>query len=171
MEDFVGKEEQKRRRLPNGFGQISKIENRNLRNPYRAMVTVGKTPEGKPIVKPLKPQSYFRTYNEAYQALLKYNSNPYDLSERMTMNDLFDNWFEEHAKKIGEQSAKNIRYDWAHATQIHNISVVKLRPEDVRALMDNKNISLRIRRRVRGTLISMLDYAITCELVPRNVAK
>ena len=26
----------KRRRLPNGFGQISEIKNRNLRNPFRA---------------------------------------------------------------------------------------------------------------------------------------
>ena len=55
----------KRRRLPNGFGQISEIKNRNLRNPFRAMVTVGKTPEGRPICKPLKPESYFSTYNES----------------------------------------------------------------------------------------------------------
>lgn len=53
----------KRRRLPNGFGQISEIKNRNLRNPFRAMITVGKTPEGRPICKPLKPESYFATYN------------------------------------------------------------------------------------------------------------
>lgn len=69
----------KRRRLPNGFGQISEIKNRNLRNPFRAMVTVGKTPEGKPICKPLKPESYFATYNDAYAALVEYNKNPYDL--------------------------------------------------------------------------------------------
>ena len=31
----------KRRRLPNGFGQISEIKNRKLRNPFRAMITVG----------------------------------------------------------------------------------------------------------------------------------
>lgn len=53
----------KRRRLPNGFGQISEIKNRNLRNPFRAMVTVGKTSTGRPICKPLKPESYFPTYN------------------------------------------------------------------------------------------------------------
>lgn len=56
----------KRRRLPNGFGQISEIKNRNLRNPFRAMVTVGKTSTGRPICKPLKPESYFPTYNDAY---------------------------------------------------------------------------------------------------------
>ena len=51
-------------------------QNRNLRNPFRAMVTVGKTPDGKPICKPLKPESYFATYNDAYAALVEYNKNP-----------------------------------------------------------------------------------------------
>ena len=64
----------KRRRLPNGFGQISEIKNRNLRNPFRAMVTVGKTSTGRPICKPLKPESYFPTYNDAYTACLLYTS-------------------------------------------------------------------------------------------------
>lgn len=72
----------KRRRLPNGFGQISEIKNRNLRNPFRAMVTVGKTQDGKPICKPLKPDSYFSTYNDAYAALVEYNKNPYDSAPR-----------------------------------------------------------------------------------------
>ena len=59
----------KRRRLPNGFGQISEIKNRNLRNPFRAMVTVGKTQDGKPICKPLKPDSYFATTMTPMQRL------------------------------------------------------------------------------------------------------
>ena len=54
----------RRMRLPNGFGNITKI-NGNLRNPYRVMVPAGKTPEGRPISKLLKPQSYFKTYNDA----------------------------------------------------------------------------------------------------------
>ena len=61
----------KRRRLPNGFGQISEIKGRNLRKPFRAMVTIGKTSTGKPIPKLLKPQAYFASYNEAYEALVE----------------------------------------------------------------------------------------------------
>lgn len=80
----------KRRRLPNGFGQISEIKNRNLRNPFRAMVTVGKTQDGKPICKPLKPDSYFATYNDAYAALVEYNKNPYDLGAAITVKELYD---------------------------------------------------------------------------------
>lgn len=66
----------KRRRLPNGFGQITKITGRNLANPFRAMVTVGKDDTGKPICKLLKPKAYFQTYNDAYNALMEYNNDP-----------------------------------------------------------------------------------------------
>ena len=38
----------KRRRLPNGFGQISEIKTGNLRNPFRAMVSIGKAENGRP---------------------------------------------------------------------------------------------------------------------------
>ena len=55
----------KHMRLPNGFGQISEVRGRNLRKPFRAMVTAGRTDEGKPIVCPLRPVAYFETYNEA----------------------------------------------------------------------------------------------------------
>jgi len=37
------------------------------------MVCTGKTPTGRYIVRPLKPESYFATYNDAYAALLEYN--------------------------------------------------------------------------------------------------
>jgi ribosomal protein L37E len=82
------KNSNKRRRLPNGFGQISEIKNRSLRNPFRAMVTVGKNINGRPICKPLKPESYFATYNDAYAALVEYNRNPYDLEPSITVKEL-----------------------------------------------------------------------------------
>lgn len=75
----------KRKRLPNGFGQITKLNNPNLRNPYRVLVTVGKRADGTCIAKSLKPQSRFATYNEAYAALVEYNKNPYDLDDDITI--------------------------------------------------------------------------------------
>lgn len=85
------------RRLPNGFGQISKLPG-NLKKPYRAMVTIGTKGNGRPKVAMLKPEAYFRTYNEAYEALLKYNKNPYDLSEDdLTIEELYKKWLKEKA--------------------------------------------------------------------------
>mgnify|MGYP007070246812 CR=1 FL=1 len=87
-------------KLPNGFGQISKITGRNLRRPYRAMVTVGKNAEGRPIVKTLKPKGYFETYNDAYAALLLYNQNPYDFVNDLTMQQVYEQWFPEYTAKL-----------------------------------------------------------------------
>lgn len=64
------------------------------------MVTVGKTPEGKPICKPLRPESYFATYNDAYAALVEYNKNPYDLEPSITMQELYDKWLPEYEKTV-----------------------------------------------------------------------
>ena len=90
----------KRRRLPNGFGQIAEIKNRNLRRPFRAMVTVGKTDEGKPICKPLQPQAYFETYNDAYLALMNFNKNPFDLNDHTTMQDVYEKWYAQQESRV-----------------------------------------------------------------------
>lgn len=95
----------KRRRLPNGFGQISEIKNRNLRNPFRAMITIGKDKNGHPICKPLKPESYFPTYNDAYAALVEYNKNPYDLEPSITVKELYDKWTDEYFKTLKNESS------------------------------------------------------------------
>lgn len=65
-------------RLTNGLGQITYIKNPHLRKPYRVVATVGKTTEGKLKYKLLKPQGYFHTYKEAYEALLRYHENTDD---------------------------------------------------------------------------------------------
>ncbi|MGI5955750.1 MAG: zinc-ribbon domain-containing protein [Coprococcus sp.] len=49
----------KRKRLPNGFGSITERKDKYLRNPFWARVCVGKTEEGRPILKSLKPQAFF----------------------------------------------------------------------------------------------------------------
>lgn len=109
----------KHMRLPNGFGQISEVRGRNLRKPFRAMVTAGRTDEGKPIVCPLRPVAYFETYNEAYKALMKYNAHPFDLSNKTTMQDLFDMWLTTKEKKVDSSTISRYKRAWAYSSSIH----------------------------------------------------
>lgn len=102
----------RRRRLPNGFGQITEIKGKNLRNRFRVLVTVGKTPEGKYICKLLKPNAYFATYNEAYAALIEYNRNPYDLDSDMTMRELYDKWVEIQEEKATQSYMRTVTSAW-----------------------------------------------------------
>ena len=127
----------KRRRLPNGFGQITEIKNRNLRRPFRAMVTIAKTDEGKPICKLLQPQAYFETYNDAYQALLDYNKNPFDLDKSITMQALYDKWMVSYSKKVCSGNVITTRSAWKYAHSIYNITVREVRIPQLKNVIVN----------------------------------
>lgn len=171
----------KRRRLPNGFGQISEIKGRNLRNPFRAMVTVGKDENGRPICKPLKPESYFPTYNDAYAALVEYNKNPYDLNPAMTMLELFGKWSEEYFENLKTYSSKRTTMAcWAYCSSIYKMRVCDLRARHIKGCMEEGFVKTEkgirkptpgVKRRIKSMFNQMLDYAVEYELVDRNYAR
>lgn len=171
----------KRRRLPNGFGQISEIKNRNLRNPFRAMVTVGKNSNGRPICKPLKPESYFPTYNDAYAALVEYNKNPYDLDVAITLKELYDKWTESYFKTLkSESSIRTITSAWAYCSSIYDMRVKDIRARHIKGCMDDGVVIIKgeerlptanMKSRIKSMFNLMLDYAVEYEIVEKNYAR
>lgn len=175
------KRNRRRRRLPNGFGQISEIKGKNLEKPFRVMVTTGKDSQGKPIVKMLKPTAYFKTYNEAYEALLKYRSDPYDVRENVSMDDLFELWITDYADKvIGARTLYCARHAWSYCEQIHNIDVRAFRRRHITMLFENpyKTVdqeriapSANIVKRMKSILNMVCDHGTKLDLMERNYAK
>lgn len=162
----------RRKRLPNGFGQISEIKRQGLRKPFRAMVTVGKTETGRPICKLLQPTAYFETYNDAYAALVAYNKNPYDLSASITMAELYNRWSEHHFKSLRSQdSAKNIRCAWAHCSAIYSMAVRDVRTRHLKAMIESSDTSSGNKTLMKMILNMMLDYAVEYELIEHNYAR
>lgn len=168
----------KRRRLPNGFGQISEIKNRNLRNPFRAMISVGKEANGRPICKPLKPESYFPTYNDAYAALVEYNKNPYDLEPSITVKELYEKWLPEHEKTV--KSTRAIESAWSYCTAVYDMRVKDLRARHVKGCMEEGTSTYRgetrtpsasMKNQIKSLFNLMLDYALEYELVDRNYSR
>lgn len=162
----------KRMRLPNGFGQISKINNTRLRNPYRVMITVGKTDEGKPICKILKPKGYFRTYNEAYIALMEYNKRPYEL-DNTTLKDVYAAWFEKYKPTVADARARGIRSAWRRCEPIESLLIRNIRPRCIRDFLDKIETteSPGVQSLVKQILNNVFDYAIEYELTDRNYAR
>lgn len=171
----------KRKRLPNGFGQISLIKNHNLRNPYRALVPVGKTETGRFICKPLKPQSYFRTYNDAYAALVEYHKNPYDLESSLTTKELYEKWTESYFKTLkSESSIRTIKSAWRYCSSIYNMRAMDIRARHIKGCMDEgvaiikgeqKKPSAGIKSRIKSMFNLMLDFAVEYEIVDKNYAR
>lgn len=174
------KKSNKRKRLPNGFGQISEIKGQNLRKPFRAMVTVGKDEYGRHITKPLKPESYFATYNDAYAALVEYNRCPYDLNPDITVKELYEKWTEEYFKTLAENSWRNITSAWSYCSEIYYMRAKDVRVRHIRGVMENgtveykgeiKHASAGVKGRIKSMFNIMFDYAMEHEIVTVNYAR
>ncbi len=168
------------RRLPNGFGQISEIKGENLRKPFRAMVTIGKNENGRPICRPLKPETYFATYNEAYAALVEYNRCPYDLNPDITVKDLYEQWTEEYFKTLSENSWRNITSVWNYCSEIYYMRAKDVRVRHIKGVMENgttvyrgelKTTTAGIKGRIKSMFNMMFDYAMEHEIVTVNYAR
>ena len=174
------KKPNRRRRLPNGFGQISEIKNRNLRKPFRAMITVGKNEYGKPICKPLKPVSYFETYNDAYSALVEYNKDPSERDAELTVKELYGRWFPEYSATVAPGTANAIDRAWKYCVSVHDMLVKDLRVRHIKNCMDNGTRILKgyeteavpsMKNQIKTLFNQMLDYAVEYEIVEHNYAR
>lgn len=163
----------KRKKLPNGFGRITPIRDKNLRKPFRAMVTVGKDEFNQPIGKIL---DYYETYEDAYAGLAEYNRNPYDLSTDITCKELHKRWSEKYYKTIGDNRIKNLELAWKYSTKLHNARAKEIRARHIKFVMEEgeyngKKPSPNIAYTIKTLWNLMLDFALEYEIVKQNYAR
>lgn len=175
----------KRMRLPNGFGSITERKG-NLRKPFYARICVGKDPFNRPILKPLKPEAAFVTYNEAYAALVEYHKNPYDLDQDITVAELYDKWTNEYFEALsGPSSTRTITSAWAYCTSVYSMRAKDIRARHIKGCMEegyrieNRGskkgekvyASAGTKSRIKSLFNLMFDYALEYEIVPMNYAR
>lgn len=176
----------KRKRLPNGFGSITEIKNKRLRNPFYCRVTVGKDAFGKPILSDLKPQAYFPSYEEAFKALCEYNENPYDLKPDITVAQLYDKWTDSYFETLTSDGARRgIKSAWSYCSSIYNMRAKDVRVRHIKGCMDEgtviitqgkdkgkeKKASPGVKSRIKSMFNLMFDYALEYEIVDTNPAR
>lgn len=173
------------KKLPNGFGQITEIKNKNLRNRFRAMVCVGKKENGKPIVKLLKPKSYFPTYNAAYEALVEYNRNPYDLETDITVKELYEKWTQSYFESTSSSYQRTVESAWAYCTTVYDMRAKEIRARHIKGCIEEgyrietrgKNKGNKVKpsavtkSKIKSLFNLMFDYALEYEIVDRNYAR
>lgn len=178
-----GKQKKKHRRLPNGFGRITEIKNQNLSKPFRAMITTGKDPFGHPIGSIL---GYYKTYNLAYEALVEYHKNPYDLALDISVSELYNKWTDKYFEEVKSISAqRTIIAAWAYCSTVYNMRARDLRARHIKGCMDegyrietrgsNKGkqvyATAGTKARIKSMFNLMLDFALEYEIVEKNYAR
>lgn len=129
-----------RRRLPNGFGQICEIKNKNLAKPFRAMVTVGRKENGRAVCRLLKPVAYFETYEEAYAALEEYHRRA-----GITLRELFWTWFAEWSESA--KYPQDALVAWNYCLSLHGRRINEISESDLRVCVDECFVEFDGRKR------------------------
>ena len=180
------KKRNKHVRLPNGFGRITKLNNPNLRNKYRVMVTVGRDEEGRYLAKLLKPKAYFATYNEAYEALVEYHKDPTDLMNDMTVKELYEKWLEEYVKHSNNKSARSaMNATFKYCSSIYDMRVVDIRTRHLKTCIEEGSVPVKgeknkgkvktasdvTKKKIKILFNMLFDYAVEYEIMDKNYAR
>lgn len=173
----------KRMRLPNGFGSITQLKNKTLRKPWMARKTVKRDADGTYI---LKTVGYYETYNQAYEALVEFNRNPYDLDSSITLSELYKRWSEEYFKTLSSSSSiRTVQSAWMYCTALYGMKVSEIRARHIKGIMEDgqvlitqgkdkgkyKTPSASTKSRIKSLFNLMLDYAVEYELTDKNYAR
>ena len=171
----------KHMRLPNGFGHITEIKGRNLRNPFRVTITVGKTPTGKPICQQLKPKAYFSTYHDAYAALVDHNRYTGDLEPAMNVNELFEKWSGSYFRGLKSRSSvKAVENAWRFCTDVYDMRVSDIRAGHIKECIENGVLlkngveytpNAHMKNKIKSVFNLMLDYAVEYGIVEQNYSR
>lgn len=162
----------KHMRLPNGFGSISYL-GKNRRNPYLVRKTIGKDEFGKPIMKPIQPQSCFKTYNDAYAALLEYNKCPYTAVMDTTIAEAYEKWSTDYfsRKNLSESRRKQITNAYNSLSSVHERKMISLNTMELESVIARSSKSQHVQGEVRGLLVHLYDWGEKYEVVEKNYAR
>lgn len=150
---------------PNGFGTVYKMAGRR-RRPYRAVVSVGYTPDGKRIRQTL---GYYETKKEALSALGVYNAAPYEL-ERLRFDDIYKMWSEEKYKEISASLAASYRVGFEHAHTLRRKVFREIRTIDLENCIRAEQVTPSIQEVMKNLFSQMYKYALRYDLAQRNYA-
>ena len=160
----------RRKRLPNGFGSITKRNDPNLRKPYWARKTVGKTELGEPILKSL---GFFVTYNDAYEALVNYNKNPYDIeTDGILLCEVYEQWSNEYFETLTNPSSiRTITAAYAYCKPLYNMRFKDIRIQHMKGCINDAQVGQTTKNRMKSVFNLMFDWAIEREIVDTNYAR
>lgn len=157
-------------RLPNGYGNISKLSG-NRRNPYRVRILKGykdndATHKSSPVYETV---GYFATRKEALAALAERHAHPVDVDVRKTLLQVFNDWVKTKEGKVGKGAYGQYKTCINYFKALHNKPFAELRTIDYEKCVPE--IPRTMRSPAKSTLRQVYRYAMRYELVEKNYAE
>lgn len=173
-------------KLPNGYGSITKMSGKR-RNPYRVRITVGWEIKNERSVQKYKTVGYYKTRQEALDALAEYNRCPYDLdSKAVTFEEVYKIWSENYFASLKSVSAeRTVRSAYSYSSGLYKMKMRDIRTYHLKECINRGFIiptvgkekgkkryaSANTKSRMKSLYNLMFDYAMEHEIVDKNYAR
>lgn len=149
------------KRLPNGFGNVSKLPG-NRRRPYRARKRVGEI-NGRPIYSTI---GYFETREEALRQLALTNDTTLVKDERITFGQCYDLWKQEYG--LLKEFPKSYRWAEPYIEPLRKRKIADLKAIDLEAVVNSPKVPRTIKRDCVVLLHGVFGYALRHEIIDRD---
>lgn len=163
----------KHKKLPNGFGSIKKLS--GTRNkPYAAYPpTTEYSINGNPV--PVPAIGYYEDWYSAFDALRKYNHNPYDINKsKLTFSDVFTQFYETKFNSLSNFSAtteKVYRTAFGYAKPLHDIKFSEIKKNELQRVIDNCPLGYSSLRSIKNLFGQMFKYALENDIVDKDYSR
>ena len=180
-------------RLPNGFGNVSKLPGKR-RKPWRARKTTGwkyfdKTtslfiddvPKG---FDPLERTDdgnyryaskqvyitigYYETRQDAIQALAEYNKNPYDIKPNVTFTEVYSKWSERKFEEVSRSNVNGYKAAYNLCSALYNMRFVDIKLSHLQGMVDSSGKNYPTLKKLKSMLSQVYDYAVMNDIIPKD---
>lgn len=157
-------------KLPNGFGNVSKLSGKR-RNPWRARKTTGwtideTTQNAKQVYVTI---GYYSTRQLALQALSEYNTNPYDLdANKITFAEVFDKWSNKKFEEISQSNINGYKASYKMCECLYDMKFADIKLAHLQGVVDNSGKNYPALKKLKILFNQLFDYAVMNEIIPKD---
>lgn len=157
-------------KLPNSYGSVSKLSGKR-RNPWRVVVTVGwEEAENGRMRQIRRSVGYYRTKQEALQALADYHQNPGAVRNDITFAEMYEKWSEVHFPGKSPSVVRTIRSAYNHSKPLHDMRFQDIRAIHMETVIKSCEMSSSVKGRMKSLYNLMYKYAIKADIVQTDYA-
>lgn len=155
-------------KLPNGYGSVTKLSG-NRRNPFMVRKTIGWNEKGYPIYQPI---GYTKTREDGLIMLAQYNNDPWNIdAHKMTLQDLYDLWFEKKLPKLSESLQGSLKAAFKHCSKIKNMRYREIRAVHMQDCIDNCNRGYSTQGAIKNLFGHLDNFALEIDVINKSYAQ
>jgi len=151
-----------------GTGSVYKMKDKKRRKPWRA-VSPGIRNKITGKLERVNIGMY-ETKQEALEALLGYNKNPYSLdTKKLTFLDVANRWKEEHLPKVGKHRTKGILTTLKSFAPLYNLIFTDIKLIDLQNFFNHSDLSSGTKSMHKSIINLIFEYGRKYEIIDKNL--